>query len=80
MLPIRRLALATGESRDVSAVWVRFPSLAVERLEQTYERLEERRYRYRSGSFTAELVVDDDGMVLQYGVDWKVVAASGDLS
>jgi hypothetical protein len=37
-LPIRRLALAIGQSKDVSAAWVRFPSLEVERLDQTYER------------------------------------------
>jgi len=79
-LPIRRLGLAVGESRAVTAAWVRFPSLEVERLEQTYERVEERRYRYRSGRFTADLAVDDDGMVFAYGVNWKAVANSGELS
>ena len=78
-LPIRRLALATGESKTVSAAWVRFPSLDVQRLDQTYERLEDRRYRYRSGRFVADLVVDVDGMVLQYGLNWKAVATSGEL-
>jgi hypothetical protein len=78
-LPIRRLALAIGQSKDVSAAWVRFPSLEVQRLEQTYERLEDRRYRYHSGRFTADLVVDEDGMVLQYGLSWKAVATSGEL-
>ncbi|HXO58216.1 MAG TPA: putative glycolipid-binding domain-containing protein [Candidatus Acidoferrum sp.] len=79
-LPIRRLALALGESRAVTAAWVRFPSLEVQRLEQSYDRVDERRYRYRSGRFTANLVVDDDGMVLDYGVNWKAVATSGELS
>jgi hypothetical protein len=51
----------------------------VQRLDQSYERLEERRYRYRSGRFTADLTVDDEGMVLQYGVTWKAVATSGEL-
>jgi hypothetical protein len=60
-LPIRRLQLAPGETKTVAAAWVRFPSLEVQRLEQTYERLAERRYRYRSGHFTADLEVDDDG-------------------
>jgi len=64
-LPIQRLALAIGESNSVSAAWVRFPSLEVQRLDQTYERLEDRRYRYRSGRFTADLAADEDGMVLQ---------------
>jgi len=78
-LPIRRLGLGIGETRVVTAAWVRFPSLEVERLDQSYERLGERYYRYRSGRFTADLAVDDDGLVLQYGVNWKAVATSGDL-
>jgi len=77
-LPIRRLAPSPGESKPVSAAWVRFPSLEVERLEQTYERLDDRRYRYRSGRFTAELLVDDDGLVVQYGFNWKALATSGE--
>jgi hypothetical protein len=78
-LPIRRLSLTLGETKVVAAAWVRFPSLDVQRLEQSYERIDERRYRYRSGRFTADLAVDDDGMVLQYGVNWKAVATSGEL-
>jgi hypothetical protein len=78
-LPIRRLRLALGETKAVTAAWVRFPSLEVQRLEQSYERLDKRRYRYRSGRFTADLAVDDDGVVLQYGVNWKAVATSGEL-
>ena len=78
-LPIRRLGLALGETKPVAAAWVRFPSLEVQRLDQSYERLDERRYRYRSGRFTADLAVDEDGMVLQYGVNWKAVATSGEL-
>ena len=79
-LPIRRLGLTPGETKSVTAAWVRFPSLEVQRLEQTYERLADRRYRYRSGRFAADLAVDDDGMVLQYGVNWKAVATSGELA
>jgi hypothetical protein len=78
-LPIRRIGLAAGETKSVTAAWVRFPSLEVERLEQSYERLAEGRYRYRSGRFTADLAVDADGVVLQYGVNWKAVATSGEL-
>jgi hypothetical protein len=58
---------------------VRFPSLEVQRLDQSYERLDDRRYRYRSGLFTADLAVDGDGIVLQYGVSWRAVATSGEL-
>ena len=78
-LPIRRLGLAIGQTNAVAAAWVRFPLLEVQRLDQSYERLDERRYRYRSGRFTADLAVDEEGIVLQYGVNWKAIATSGEL-
>lgn len=79
-LPVRRLGLAPGESRRVSATWVRFPSLSIERLEQSYAHLEEGLYRYESwkGSdvFAAELKVDDLGLVVSYESGWKRVATA----
>lgn len=77
-LPIRRLDLAIGQTATLSATWIRFPSLEIERLEQSYERLSDERYRYRSGRFMADLTVDPDGLVLQYGVIWNAVATSGE--
>ncbi len=79
-LPIRRLALAIGETKAVTAAWIRFPSLEVERLDQSYERLDQHRYRYRSGQFTADLTVGDDSLALQYGANWRGVATSGELT
>ena len=79
-IPIRRLALAVGETKAVAAAWIRFPSLEVERLDQSYERLDQHRYRYRSGRFTADLTVGDDGLVLRYGGNWQAVATSGELT
>ena len=71
-LPIRRLDLAIGQSKAVTAAWVRFPELTVEPLPQEYLRLAERRYRYSSagGRFVAELEVDEDGLVTTYGQIW----------
>lgn len=74
-LPIRRLRLPVATGRAVRAAWVRFPSLSVEPLEQVYERLDERHYRYRSGTFTAELEVDEWGLIQRYGETWRSVAA-----
>jgi hypothetical protein len=67
-LPIRRLRLAVGQSARIDAAWVRFPDLQLERLPQRYTRLAEDRYRYESldGGFTAELEVDDLGLVVNY--------------
>ena len=45
LLPIRRLNLAIGDEAEVRAAWLRFPSLALEPLVQTYTRLADNRYR-----------------------------------
>ena len=75
-LPIRRLRLAPGESARVVAVWLRFPSLEIRRLAQTYTRLDDDRYRYQSeGGFEAELSVDELGLVRRYGDLWETLAA-----
>jgi hypothetical protein len=74
-LQIRRLGLEVGESRSLPVAWLRFPELTVEPLTQTYTRLGADRWRYASGEFVAELVVDADGYVLRYGDDlWRAVA------
>ena len=66
--PIRRLSgLAAGESSTVAVAWVEVPSLRVLRVEQTYERLGERRWRYgdpQHGAFVLE--VDGEGVVERY--------------
>lgn len=69
-LPLQRLELSVGESREVTAAWVKFPALRLEPLPQRYTRLGENRYRYESGDafadFSAELTVDDAGLVTEY--------------
>jgi hypothetical protein len=67
-LPIRRLAgLAVGEAADLRMAWVQFPGLEVIPSPQRYERLAADRWRFSTGDFTAELLVDPDGLVLDYG-------------
>lgn len=78
-LPIRRLGLLdvrVGDARDVTAAWLSFPDLSVEPLRQRYTRLSGRRFRYESdgGRFTAELEVDDLGLVVSYPVIWRRTA------
>jgi hypothetical protein len=80
-LPIRRLGLLdlpVGESREVTAAWVRFPELSVEPLPQRYTRLAGRRFRYESGggAFQTELEVDDAGLVVSYPPFWRRVTIS----
>ncbi len=69
-LPIRRLRLGIGVSHTIKAAWVRFPDLVVLPAAQTYTRLDEFTYRYESGSFDAELAVDDAGLVTSYAA-WQ---------
>ena len=72
-LPIRRLNLSVGAEREAVAAWVRFPELSVEPLDQQYKRLAHHAYLYSSdaGAFTAEIQVDDYGLVEEYKEGWK---------
>ena len=72
-LPIRRLRLGVGTSKTIQAAWVRFPDLEVVKAAQTYTRLDDRTYRYASGTFEAELTVDDEGLVTAYA-EWRRTA------
>jgi hypothetical protein len=67
-LPIRRLAaLEVGQAADLHMAWVQFPGLEVLASAQRYERLAADRWRFATGGFRAELLVDGDGLVLDYG-------------
>ena len=79
-LPIRRLNLQPGESQTISAAWVRFPEFDVIPFPQRYTRMETNRYLYESllSDFKAELVVNELGLVQQYGQYWVAVAAGQD--
>jgi hypothetical protein len=79
-LPIRRLAPAVGRPVIVPVAWVRFPELTVELDRQTYERLDERRWMFRSEGFEAELEVDDEGLVVRYADLWFRVSTGEDVT
>ena len=78
LLPIRRLGLGMGQEATVRAAWLRFPSFALEPLEQNYRRLAPATYRYESagGRFVAELQVNVAGLVTLYPGVWQVEAPS----
>jgi hypothetical protein len=73
LLPIRRLSLGIGEEATVRAAWLRFPSFTLEPLEQSYRRTAERTYQYKSASFTADITVNEAGLVLEYAGVWRAV-------
>ena len=72
LLPLRRLGLTTGESKSVSAAWLRFPSFKLERLDQTYSRIDDSTVKYesRDGAFVRNLKVNGDGLVIDYPDYW----------
>jgi hypothetical protein len=68
-LPVRRLGLldaAPGTELRLTMAWVTVPSLEVFPSEQVYTALGDRRIRYSSGSFTADLELDERGYVTHY--------------
>ena len=66
-LPVHRLAMPVGEVVTASAAYVQATDLVVRRLDQTYRRLDDRRFAYTSeGGFEAVLTYDDSLLVVDY--------------
>ncbi len=71
-LPIRRLNLNLGESREISVAYIGLPGLKLSHMQQRYTCLSHDEnggtYRYESlkSGFTAELRVDTDSLVVDY--------------
>jgi uncharacterized protein len=66
-LPVLRdRLLRGGGARDYVMRFVAVPSLELVESNQRYEPLGDRRVRYRSGAFVADLDFDADGFVVRY--------------
>ncbi|HZZ09229.1 MAG TPA: putative glycolipid-binding domain-containing protein [Paraburkholderia sp.] len=68
-LPIRRLQLAEGERQPISVAYIATPDLQLTRAEQAYTCIAlNHEYRYEGifRNFTANLTVDEDGLVIDY--------------
>lgn len=73
-LPIKRLQLAAGESREIAAAYVPLPdqitgAFLPQRAEQRYTcRVRDERYLYEGlfRAFSAELAIDAEGLVIDY--------------
>jgi hypothetical protein len=75
-LPIRRLAEAQQESLKIRAAWVRFPTLSVQPVAQSYTRLSATRYRYRNedSGYEGHIDVDELGLPVSYQDVWTRTA------
>jgi hypothetical protein len=66
-MPVRRHGLHERPGAvDFTMAWVSLPDLTVHRSEQRYEHLAPGRTRFSSDDFTADLELDEDGLVLVY--------------
>lgn len=74
-LPIRRLGLAVGEAAVIHTAWLRFPDFGFVRGEQRYTRTAEHVYRYESGTYAADIAVDEAGLVTDYD-EWRRIGSA----
>jgi hypothetical protein len=69
-LPVRRLGLAPLASLEVAVAYIEVPALRVGVSRQRYTCLVRRddgtMHRFESGTFRADIVLDADGLVLEY--------------
>jgi hypothetical protein len=72
-LPVRRLRLAPGASAEIRVGYVDVPALTISAVSQRYTRIDGRTYRYASGSFAADVVVDEHDLVTDYEGLWRRV-------
>ncbi len=67
-LPVNRLKPAIGESCGISVVYIDIPGFRISKEQQLYTRIENNTYRFAndSGDFTADILMDEDGLAIHY--------------
>ena len=75
-IPIRRWQLEVGQTKEITAAWITFPDLEIKKSKQQYTRIADNRYHYESATATAELEVDEHGLVITYEGGWERTAAA----
>jgi len=77
LLALRRYALAIGQQTPAPAAYLAFPEPRLERLEQTYRRLDATKYNYTASAYGYDdvLKVSEHGFVLDYPGLWKAAQA-----
>lgn len=77
ILPIRRIALSAGQEMAAPAAYLAFPALRLERLDQSYRRLDASHYAYAAPRFDYEAVLEvaETGFVTLYPGLWKAVGS-----
>jgi len=75
LLPLRRLALVSGQSAEVRSAWLEWPEVRLTPLVQRYVRRSQAEYEYEAdlpgaSPFRGMLRVQPDGWVLDYAGLW----------
>lgn len=67
-LPINRLRPSIGESNAIDVVYIDIPSFRISKASQQYTHIGEHVHRFTNaeGDFTADIQVDNDGLVVHY--------------
>ncbi len=67
-LPINRLRPKMGENNDIDVVYIDIPSFRISKASQHYLRIHKNTHHFTNadGDFTADIEVDDDGLVVHY--------------
>lgn len=82
-IPIRRLSLKLGESREIKVVYIDIYKFSITAVNQRYTCVESNinafKYRYENlnSGFMAEFFVDKDGLVIDYPDIFKRVCNTG---
>jgi hypothetical protein len=76
LIQLRRLALPVGGATDAPAVYLRFPDMELDRLEQHYARVAANEYDYAAPEtgYSGRLEVHDNGFVTAYPGIWQMEA------
>lgn len=74
LVALRRFSLEVGASAVAPAAWFAFPELRMDRMEQTYRRLDADRYDYTGINYRAVLTVSPVGFVTDYPNLWTAAA------
>lgn len=74
-LPINRLQLTKGEGQNISVVWVDIKNGDVKRVKQRYLNKGSKIYKYENehSGYISELIVDDEGYVIDYPGIWQKI-------
>lgn len=72
LISLRRLHLNTGEERQITVAWLKFPEFSLEPLPQLYRRMDATHYHYESPvhGYVATLEANEAGFVTHYPGLW----------